>query len=138
MELTISLETICRIILRAREFEAQVPAVDPDDGSNPTDDNAVEVLEDENNEAVEEELQTQLEDLAEDELVELYALALIGRGSFDAGEWDEALDTADTELRDGGVDGMIDELLEMAMLSSYLEAGLTAFDLSCDGIGDLT
>lgn len=138
MELTISLETICRIILRAREFEAQVPAVDPDDGSNPTDDNVVEVLEDENNEAVEEELQAQLEDLAEDELVELYALALVGRGSFDAGEWDEALDTADTELRDGGSGGMIDEMLEMAMLSSYLEAGLTAFDLSCDGIGDLS
>lgn len=137
MELTISLETICRIILRAREFEAQVPAVDPDDGSNPTDDNAVEVLEDENNEAVEEELQAQLEDLAEDELVELYALALVGRGSFDAGEWDEALDTADSELRDGGIEGMIDEMLEMAMLSSYLDAGLTAFDLSCDGIGDL-
>jgi len=138
MELTISLETICRIILRAREFEAQVPAVDPDDGSNPTDDNVVEVLEDENNEAVEEELQAQLEDLAEDELVELYALALVGRGSFDAGEWDEALDTADSELRDGGIEGMIDEMLEMAMLSSYLEAGLTAFDLSCDGIGDLS
>ncbi len=138
MELTISLETICRIVLRAREFEAQVPAVDPDDGSNPTDDKGVEVLEDENNEAVEEELQAQLEDLAEDELIELYALALVGRGSFDASEWDEALDVADTELRDGGVDGMIDELLEMAMLASYLEAGLAAFDLSCDGMGGLS
>ena len=31
----------------------------------------------------------------------------------------------------------IDELMEMPMLASVLESGLAAFDLSCDGIGDM-
>ena len=133
MELSISLETVCRIIIRAREYEAQVPAVDPDDGSNPTDDGDLEVLEDENNTAVEEELITTIDDLAEDEQQELVALALVGRGTFDASEWEDAMETAADEMRD--VSGY---LLGLPMLSSFLEAGLAAFDMSCDDIGQLS
>jgi hypothetical protein len=132
MELSISLETVCRIIIRAREYEAQVPAVDPDDGSNPTDDEDLEVLEDENNSAVEEELITTIDDLAEDEQQELLALALVGRGTFDSTEWEEAMETAAEEMRD--VSGY---LLGLPMLSSFLEAGLAAFDMSCDDIGQV-
>jgi hypothetical protein len=133
MELSISLETVCRIIIRAREYEAQVPAVDPDDGSNPTDDEDLEVLEDENNSAVEEELITTIDDLAEDEQQELVALALVGRGTFDATEWEDAMETAADELRDAS-----GYLLGLPMLSSFLEAGLAAFDMSCDDIGQLS
>jgi hypothetical protein len=32
----------------------------------------------------------------------------------------------------------VDELMDMPMLASVLEAGLAAFDLSCDGIGDVS
>lgn len=133
MELSISLETVCRIVIRAREYEAQVPAVDPDDGSNPTDDEDVEVLEDENNSAVEEELMTVIDDLAEDEQQELVALALVGRGTYDASEWDDAMEAAADEMRD--VSGY---LLGLPMLSSFLEAGLAAFDMSCDDIGQVS
>lgn len=133
MELSISLETVCRIIIRAREYEAQVPAVDPDDGSNPTDDEDVEVLEDENNSAVEEELMTIIDDLAEDEQQELVALVLVGRGTYDATEWDDAMEAAADEMRD--VSGY---LLGLPMLSSFLEAGLAAFDMSCDDIGQVS
>lgn len=133
MELSIPLETVCRIIIRAREYEAQVPDEDPDDGSNPTDDMDVDVLDDEENSAVEEELRAIIEDLAEDEQVELIALALVGRGTFDASEWDEAVETANDELRDAA-----DYLLGMPLLSSYLDAGLAAFDLSCDGLGTIS
>jgi hypothetical protein len=37
-----------------------------------------------------------------------------------------------------GTDRAIEELMEQPMLASVLEAGLAAFDLSCDGIGDLS
>lgn len=67
MELTISLEDVCRIVLRAREYDAQVPAVDPDDSSNMADDKAVDVLEDSSNTSVEEELRSIIEDLNDDE-----------------------------------------------------------------------
>ena len=80
MELTIPLETVCRIILRAREFETLIPESDPDEGSNPTDDGAVDELEDEDN-PTEEELRAIVDDLADDEQAELIALAMVGAGA---------------------------------------------------------
>ncbi|MFC3713858.1 DUF3775 domain-containing protein [Sphingoaurantiacus capsulatus] len=133
MELSIPLETVCRIIIRAREYEALVPAVDPDDGSNPTDDADMDVLEDENNSAVEEELRAVIDDLAEDEQQELIALVMVGRGTFDGSEWEEAMETASDEMRDPA-----DYLLGVPMLAGFLDAGLAAFDLNCDGVGQVS
>src|SRR3546814_850445 len=123
MELSVSLEELCRIVLRLREYEAQVPAVYPDDGSNPTDDKDVSVLEDESNESVEQELIAAIGDLAEDEAVEMIALSLVGRGSFDASEWDEALEAAAEEITsmDGHAAAVV---MELPMGASYIEAGL--------------
>lgn len=132
MDLTVPLETVCRIILRAREWEALVPDTDPDEGSNPTDDRAVDVLEDDADNPVEEELRAAIGDLADDEQRELIALALVGRGTFDKDEWDEALEAAEDEDA-----GAADFLLGLPMLSAYLETGLATFDLDCDGLGTL-
>ncbi len=132
MELNVPLDTVCRIVLRAREWEALVPDSDPDDGSNASDDGAVDELEDDGDNPTEEELRAAIDDLAEDEQAELIALAWVGRGTYDATEWDEAIATAADE-----VDTAADYLLELPMLASYLEAGLAAFDLSCDGQGQV-
>ena len=88
MDLLTPLETICRLILRAKELEAQVPAEDPDDDPDDVDDmeesgEALSVLEDELNDGVEEEIQAVLDDLAEDQLAEVVALAWVGRGTYD-------------------------------------------------------
>jgi hypothetical protein len=134
MELTVSLEIICRLIIRARELEAQVPAIENDDEDDPTDsDDPLAVLEDEANEAIEDEVRTLLEDLADDEAAEILALALVGRGTFDASEWDEALEVANED----DSDSIVDQLLDMPLLAGYLDAGLAAFDLSCDGMGQI-
>jgi hypothetical protein len=134
MELTVSLDVVCRLIVRARELEAQVPAIETDDEEDPTDsDDPMAVLEDEANEAIEDEVRTLLEDLAEDEIADVLALALVGRGTFDASEWDEALETANED----DAESIVEQLLDMPMLAGYLDAGLTAFDLSCDGIGQI-
>jgi hypothetical protein len=47
------------------------------------------------------------------------------------------MDEAQSIVTDG-TEGAIDELMEQPMLASVLESGLAAFDLSCDGIGDLS
>ena len=133
MELSIPLETVCRIVIRAREYEAQVPETDPDDGSNPTDDGDLEVLEDDEDSAVEEELRSVIDDLADDEQAELIALALVGRGTYDASEWDDAMDAASEETDDAAT-----YLLDMGMLAAYLDAGLAAFDLSCADQGQVS
>ncbi|MEE4350150.1 MAG: DUF3775 domain-containing protein [Pacificimonas sp.] len=133
MELTTSLGEICRIVVRAREFDAQVPAVDPDDSSNMADDDAVGVLEDETNTSVEQELRSAIDDLNLDEQQEIFALVLVGRGAYDAGEWEDALQSARDDVTD-----YTEELMGTPLLPSLLEAGLAAFDLSCDGVGSVT
>ena len=137
MELLTPLETLCRIILRARENEAQVPAQDPDEDADNVDDfddeggEALSVLEDELNSGVEEELRAILDDLADDQLAETLALAWVGRGTYDVSEWEDAC----AEANDIDPESGIDELMDMPLLASHLEAGLSAFDYSCEGAG---
>ena len=139
MELLTPLETLCRLILRAKELEAQVPATDPDEDPDDVDDlddegdQALSVLEDELNTGVEEEIQATLDDLADDQLAETLALAWVGRGTYDASEWDDAF----AEASDLNTDERVDELMDMPLLASHLEAGLAAFDFSCEGIGQV-
>ncbi len=135
------LDTLCRIILRAREYEAQT-ATDYDGGEtaenvNDEDEGALSVLDDTVNDSIEEELQAAFEDLGEDQLAEVVAFCWIGSGTFEASDWDEAMEEAQTLVGDG-TQGAITELLEQPMLASVLETGLAAFDLSCDGVGDLS
>ena len=136
MEPLTPLETLCRIILRAREYEAQVPT-DYDGGEAPenVDDESegtLSVLDDSINTGVEEELIAAIEDLAEDQQSELLAFAWVGQGTYDASDWDEAIEAAGEE------NNVVEELMDMPMLASVLEAGMAAFDLSCNGIGDLS
>ena len=137
MELLTPLETLCRLILRSKELEAQVPAADADEDPDDVDDlddegdQALSVLEDELNTGVEEEIQATLDDLADDQLAETVALAWVGRGTYDASEWDDAF----AEAGELSADERVDELMDMPLLASHLEAGLAAFDYSCDGVG---
>ena len=136
MEPLTPIDMLCRIILRAREYEAQVPT-DYDGGEAPedvdgADGEALSVLDDAINTSVEEELTGILDDLAEDQQAEVLAFAWVGLGTYDAADWDEAIEAAGEE------GNIVEELMEMPMLASVLESGMAAFDISCDGIGDLT
>jgi hypothetical protein len=91
------------------------------------------VLSDELNTGVEEEMRATLDDLADDQLAETLALAWVGRGTFDASEWEDAM----AEANDTDPESTIEELMDMPLLAAYIEAGLAAFDFSCDGIGQL-
>ena len=135
------LDTLCRIILRAREYEAQT-ATDYDGGEaadnvDDEDEGPLSVLDDTINDSVEEELRAVFEDLGEDQLAEVIAFCWVGQGTYEAGDWDEAMDEAQSEVS-GSVDEAIDDLMDQPMLASVLESGLAAFDLSCDGIGEVT
>ena len=134
------LDTLCRIILRAREYEAQT-ATDYDGGEaadnvDDEEEGTPSVLDDTINDSVEEELIAAFEDLGEDQLAEVIAFCWVGQGTYEASDWDEAMDEAQTLVGEG-TEGAIEELMEQPMLASVLETGLAAFDLSCDGIGDV-
>ncbi|MDB5662279.1 MAG: hypothetical protein JWN59_617 [Sphingomonas bacterium] len=134
MELSVSLEAVCRLIVRARELEAQVPAIETDEEADPSDtDDPLAVIEDSADDSVEAEIMALLDDMPDDHIVEVLALAWIGRGTYDVSEWEDALeDAGDKDAEDPTV-----QLLDMPMLAGYLDAGLAAFDLSCDGIGQI-
>lgn len=142
MEPATPLETLCRIVLRAREYEAQTPSDydDNEDADNVDDEDegSLSVLDDSINDSVEEELRSILEDLGEDQLAEVLAFCWVGTGNYESSDWDEALQEANDLYEENGTDSVIDELLEMPMLPSVLESGMAAFDLSCDGIGEMT
>ena len=135
------LDTLCRIVLRAREYEAQTPTdyegnESPDNVDN-ADEETLSVLDDTLNDSVEEELKAAFEDMGEDQLAEVIAFCWVGQGTYDAGDWDEAIEEAN-DLTRGGSGAAVDELMDMPMLASVLESGLATFDLSCDGIGDVS
>src|SRR5512146_54778 len=129
------LDTLCRIILRAREYEAQTASdYDRDEDPDNIDDEqegTLSVLEDDINDSVEEELKAVFEDLGEDQLAEVIAFCWVGQGTYDVSDWEEAIEEAQA-LVGGGVDGAIDELLDQPMLASVLESGMAAFDLTCE------
>ena len=62
----------------------------------------------------------------------MLAFCWIGQGTYEAADWDEALEEATQESKP------VAELMHMPMLPSVLEAGMAAFDLNCDGVGDLS
>src|SRR4028119_220983 len=92
------LDTLCRIILRAREYEAQTPSdYDEGEGADNVDDDeegALSVLDDDLNDGVELELQTSFEDLGEAQLAEVIAFCWVGQGTYDAADWDGAASAA--------------------------------------------
>ena len=135
MELETPLDTICRLIVRAREWDSQVPENDEeDDRDDPVStDDQYDVMLDEKNETVETEIQALLDDLADDETAEVLALAWVGRGTFEPEDWEDAL----AEASDGERNDAADQLMDMPMLAPYLEAGLAAFGMSCEGVGQL-
>jgi hypothetical protein len=131
MELAVAVETLCRIVLRAREYETLIPAGGSDD-TGPAGDPTVDEIDDDAENPAEVEIRAIIDDLAEDERAEIIALAMIGRGDFDIAEWADAIDAASDEL-----DSAADWMLEQPTLSSDLETGLAAFGLSCDGLGTI-
>src|ERR1700739_3873965 len=86
--LTISPEKVFFIIVKAREFDAKDPVTDPNDGSNPTDDGEVAVLEDHRDDPTVQEIIGCINAMSVDEQVDLVALAWLGRDDYTAEDWE--------------------------------------------------
>jgi hypothetical protein len=127
--LNLPLDKVSFIILKAREYDVKESDSDPDEGSNAIDDGEVDVLTDKADDPVRQELLGAIRALNDDERMRLVALAWLGRGTYDIGEWKEAVATAKSEhSRHAG-----EYLLGLPLLGDYLEDGLALFD---EGIVD--
>jgi hypothetical protein len=129
-ELTVDPETVCFLIVKAREFDVQVDSDDPDSGSNPSDDGQIDVLESRRDDPTYAELKGTMDALNEDELTDLVVLTWIGRGDYTVDEWDEAKE----EARGNASKTTADYLLGTPLLGDYLEDGFAALGYSCDEV----
>lgn len=120
--LGINPEKVRYIITEARAFDVKEGDSDPDSGSNPADDGAADVLEDQpEGDATPEVLASFIGDLDEDEQAELVALAWLGRGTYPLEDWDEAV----AEARRAHNKRTAEYLFSLPMLGDYLEEGLS-------------
>ena len=116
--LSIPLDTVAWIILKAREFD--VKDADTFDAEEETADNPMGVLEDRPDDPTEDELTSWIEDLTETQRSELVALFWLGR---DEGE-PEDFPALVEEARGFQRRGTARYLLGEPLLADYLEEGL--------------
>ncbi len=116
--LSIPLDTLAWIILKAREFD--VKDVDSFDREEETGDNAMGVLEDRPDDPTQDELTNWIEDLNETQRSELVALFWLGRDEGDADDFPELVEQA----RGFQKRGTARYLLGEPLLADYLEEGL--------------
>jgi hypothetical protein len=127
VELNINLEKICFIILKAREFDAELDLDEADPDPDPADDAVRDTLEDLPKDPTVDELSAAIDGLNDDEVIDLIALAWIGRGDFGGKEWREARQLATERHRRHSAA----YLMGMPALGDYLEDGLRELSLSC-------
>ena len=131
----IALETVCYVIHQARELVADLAPLEDGPGHHAPDDAVREDVADEDGpEAREggefEELKEFIDSLSEDEQAELVALAWIGRGTYTAEDWDEAVELA----REEHPRRVAKYLLGQPLLADELEEGLAEMGLSCEDV----
>ncbi|HXP05089.1 MAG TPA: DUF3775 domain-containing protein [Stellaceae bacterium] len=126
--LTIPLEKLAFIIIKAREYDAEVPSVDEDSGSNPSDDADRGVLEENPGNPTLQELVDALNGLSELERIEVLALTWLGRGEYSKEEWRDAL----MESRRVHDAKETDYLVGTPLLADYLEEGLSQLGYSIE------
>ncbi len=122
------LEKIGYIIVKAREFDAEVGVSGTTAEGVAEDDEEHTVLEDYAGNPTYDELYAAIEGLNEDEQVELVALAWLGRGDYDKDEWDEIMDEARRER----INSTADYLTGIPLLADYLEEGLELLGYSVE------
>jgi hypothetical protein len=126
--LTVSSESVCFIIIKAREFDVQDVVTDPDSGSNATDDNQASVLEAHSDDLTQKELVAFINALSEEEQADLVALLWLGRGDGTLEDWDDLRDEAQRQHNNRTAAYLLGEPL----LSDHLEEGLSQFGLTCE------
>jgi uncharacterized protein DUF3775 len=127
-ELSIPTNKLCFLITKAREFDVKDVVTDPDDGSNPSDDAMISVLEDHRDDPVVKEIAAVIFAMSEDEQVDLVTLAWLGRGDGGVEDWDDLrAEAARAHNR-----RTASYLLGMPLLSDYLEEGLSQLGIAYD------
>ena len=101
MPLEIAPEKVAHVIIKAREYDAKVGAWNSSREEGDAEEDPGSILEDFANDPTRAEIAGFIAMLNDDEQAHLVALIWIGRGTFEAEELDEAVETARTERLNG-------------------------------------
>jgi hypothetical protein len=126
--LDINPETVCNLIQKARSFHAKETVSIPEEPFNSSDDWAMQVLADHVEDVTYNEFVLTVRDLEPDQQANLVALMWIGRGDYEAAEWDDALRRAQAEL----TSRTAEYLMSKPYLSDYLADALDQLGYSCE------
>lgn len=126
VELSVPLETVCRIVQKARQFDLKVGSTDPSARAM-DDDEMAAVFEDRPSDAVGTELRSAISDLSDDQQVDLVALAWLGREGGTAEDWEDTRQAA----ADRHSARTADYLCGTPLLADHIAAGLEALGRSC-------
>lgn len=121
-------ETVCYIIDKAHEFHVKEEVTIPEPPTSPTDDWAIQVLADHEDDFTYQELVGAINDLEPDQQVELVALMWLGRGDYEVDTWSSAVEAAG----ESWTPRTAQYLISTPMVADYLIEGLDLLGFSCD------
>lgn len=124
--LDLSTETLAYLVLKARTFDTQTPPADSNEASNAADDRGVAILESMRDDATAAELRAAIVRLSAEQQISLVALVWIGRGDFEADEWEDAKVLA----RQRHQTSTARYLMGMPLLGDYIEEGAAVLGLN--------
>jgi hypothetical protein len=129
--LSIPTDQLAFLVVKARAYDAEVPPDGHEDGSNAADDRSVAALESADN-PTGAELASAIDELDEDQTAELVALVFVGRGDFDAEEWEEALAEGRAQAQELG--GRVAAwMLDTPNLGDLIDEGLAELGIALTG-----
>jgi len=126
--LEINPDLVCEIRLKLRAHQAKEQVSFPETGSNPLDELNLEVLADHQDDLTSQEVALAIQGLEPDQQMQLVALMWLGRGDFEAEEWEVCL----AEARQRWTTHTADYLLSTPLVADFLEEGLEKLDYHCD------
>lgn len=127
-------EKVAHVIVKAREYGAKVGAWNDNPEEGDADEDPAAILEDFADDPTGEELAGFVSSLNEDEQAALVALVWVGRGTYEAEEFSEAMETARHEK----INSTAKYLVGLPLLADYLEEGLEKLGHSPEDIvGDV-
>jgi hypothetical protein len=126
----ISSDKVAFVILKARESNADMTVLDESPSAIEMEDDAYATLEDRSSDKTPSEVAEFIADLNEDEQADLVALVWIGRGTYSAEEFAEAVEMAKAER----INPTEVYLLGIPLLADYLEAGLEKLGYTIENI----
>lgn len=127
-EISINRDYLARLIVRVRGLQARESVVDPNSGSNPTDDQMLDVLQDSEGDLTRRELASEIQGLADRQQAELVALMWVGRGDAEPEEWDATIALA----RERKTGPTATYLLREPMVGDYWSEGAERLGIAID------